>query len=160
MSTQICTVTNIRCTYKCSVDSLYWLQFAINVTSRLNLNLIVCYNYNLKMQCNNQQNMHLFQLEIITIGCHAFYFMQNGMLLSDVTITLFRQEKKMETSFFLNSIHFCSLENQYKSILPRNAHGSPNFDKRSALNPLGGSHKRKRKLSCYPSVAFWKSVSI
>ena len=42
---------------------------------------------------NIQQNMHLFQLEIITISFHAFYFVENGTLLCDVTLTLIRQEK-------------------------------------------------------------------
>ena len=49
--------------------------------------------------------MHLCQLEIITTNFHAFYIMENGTLLCDVTMTLIRQEK-LETSFFLKQ-HIC-----------------------------------------------------
>ena len=46
------------------------------------------------------------------------------MLLCDVTMTLIRQEKK-ETSFSSKAYMF-PLENEYKSLLPRNAHGTYN----------------------------------
>ena len=49
---------------------------------------------------SNQQNMHLFQLGIITISCHAFYFTENGTLLCDVNVTLILQGK-MGNFFFL-----------------------------------------------------------
>ena len=56
----------------------------------------------------NQQNMHLFQLEIITINFHAFYFTKNYTLLCDVTMTLIRHEK-IGNIFFLKQ-HICFLK--------------------------------------------------
>ena len=52
--------------------------------------------------------MHLFQLEIITINFHAFYFTKNGTLPCDVTMTLIRQEK-IGNIFFLKQ-HICFLK--------------------------------------------------
>ena len=66
--------------------------------------------------------MHLFQLERITISFHAFYVTKNGMLLCDVTMTLIRQEKIGNIFFLKQHVYFLKKKNEYKSLLPRNAH--------------------------------------
>ena len=48
------------------------------------------------------------------------------MLLCDVTMTLIRQEKIGNIFFLEQYIIMCPLENEYKSFLLRNAHGTYN----------------------------------
>ena len=65
------------------------------------------------------------------------------MVRCDVTMTLIRQEK-IGNIFFLKQ-HTFPQENEYKSLLPKNAHGSPNFDKAACtsgwVEVLGKNHK-------------------
>ena len=69
--------------------------------------------------------MHLFQLEIITINYNAFYITKNY----DVNST-----RKKGNILFLKQHILFPLENENTSILPRNAYGSPNFDKVACTN--------------------------
>ena len=95
--------------------------------------------------------MHLCQLEIITINFHAFYIMKNGTSRYDVTMTLIRQEK-IGNIFFLKQ-HICFLKkNEYKSLLPKNAHGSPNFDKAACTNIS------RRKIRHYENFLLLKDI--
>ena len=48
------------------------------------------------------------------------------MLLSDVTMTLIRQNKIGNIFFLEQQSHMFPLENEYTSLLPRNAHGTYN----------------------------------
>ena len=89
------------------------------------MNQILCFN---KIQ-SEMYTQKSTEYAFISAGDHAFYITKNGTLLCDVTMTIIRQEKKMETSFFLNSIYVSSKKNEYKSLLPKNVQSSPNFVK-------------------------------
>ena len=71
--------------------------------------------------------MHLFQLESITISFHAFYI---TFISQNRYVTLWRHydvnsARKIGNIFFLGQhIYMFPLENEYKSRLPQNAHGT------------------------------------
>ena len=79
--------------------------------------------------------MHLFQLEIITINFHAFYFMKNGTLLCDVTMTLIRQEK-IGNIFFLKQ-HICFLKKMNVNHFYPKMHTAAQISTKAACTNIG-----------------------